>query len=119
MAVERFRGGDSADDRSSSDGEVLPPDLLEDVLKQTLSEGTTEDVVDALRRARRDVPLAPHNDLEALTRFVMYFLKGRYRTLPFRDGALLTMSATLAQSLAEDPAAQSRLAHLWPEFYES
>jgi len=120
MVAERSGAGDDSRAKSPDDNAENPTEgLLEDVLKQTLSEGKAEDVSEALRRARRDVPNASHNDLEALTRFAMYFLKKRFPRLPLREGALLAMSASLAQTLAEDPAAQSRLAQIWPELSES
>lgn len=120
MVAERSGAGDDHRAKSPGDDAENPPGgLLDDVLKQTLSEGKAEDVLEALRRARQDVPQASHDDLDVLTRFAMYFLKRRFPKLPLRDGALLSMSASLAQTLAEDPAAQSRLAQLWPEFSES
>ena len=120
MVAERFGAGENSRGKSHGDDAEDPTrGLLEDVLKQTLSEGKAEDVTEALRRARRDVPHASHDDLEALTRFAMYFLKKRFPRLPLREGALLAMSASLAQTLAEDPAVQSRLACLWSDFSES
>ncbi len=112
MNSERWESA-SGPNRPSSDTDADRDKLLEDVLRQTLDLGQGDDWLETMAELKQEYPQAQSGEVETLTRLVMRYMKRRFPQLPLQNDKVLTMAATIAQSLVEDPIARQRIDALW------